>query len=416
MPRLSVRTQLALLTGTMASYLYRKTSRAGAGTVLGRTALALAPNALRELTGPLHVVLVSGTNGKTTTTRLIAAILAGEGGAVSNATGANMPAGIVNALAGRGRTARYSVLEVDERYLPGLRDETRADTVVLLNLSRDQLDRSPETFLIAKRWREALGRAPRTTVVANCNDAQVCWAASAARHVVWVAVEGRWERDSRWCPACRGLLDHPPGGAWRCDGCGLERPAPDWALVGDRLVSGRTDEATAIGLALPGRINVSNAAMALATAASLGVAPAAGSVRLRDVRSVAGRYEIVDVAGRRVRLLLAKNPASWAETFCVVRGAAAVLLVLNARQLDGRDTSWIWDVDFAALRGSAVFVAGERHLDLAVRLDLNGIAFTVVSSLREACAAAPPGLLEVVANYTGFLDLVRAIREEAVGA
>ncbi|MFG2006134.1 MurT ligase domain-containing protein [Spirillospora sp. NPDC048911] len=376
-------------------------------------ALALAPDVLRKLSESLRVVLVSGTNGKTTTTRFIAAILSGEGGAVSNGTGANMPAGIVNALAERGR-ARYSVLEVDERYLPSLNDGISAETVVLLNLSRDQLDRNPETFLLARQWRDALERASRTTVVANCNDPQVCWAASAARRVVWVAVEGEWKGDSRWCPSCRGLLTQAQGGVWNCAYCELKRPVPDWVLCGDQLICARTMEATKISLALPGRINMSNAAMALVTGASLGVLPSVGSSRLRDVASVAGRYEIFEVWGRRVRLLLAKNPASWAETFSVLDGTSAVLLVLNARELDGRDTSWIWDVDFGALNRAELFLAGERHLDMAARLEMNGVSFRLVSSLREACELASPGILDVVANYTGFLELIKHLRLEAV--
>lgn len=375
----------------------------------GRVVLALAPGALRRLTAGKDVVIVSGTNGKTTTTRLIAEMLTEAGRVASNDTGANMPAGLVTAMISEWRFD-YAVLEVDERYLRTVCRQTSPKVVVLLNLSRDQLDRNPETAQVARSWRE-MSHEVRTTVVANCDDPQIYWAASSFPAAIWVAAGTAWPHDSWCCPSCGAALSRVADlGHWSCQGCTLARPRPHWRL-GTRSVTFTPEKTTlALKVGLPGRANLANAAMALAAATSLGHAPELMARRLERVRSIAGRYEVVRFLGRRVRLLLAKNPASWGETFETISTSAAVLIVLNARVLDGRDTSWIWDVDFRELRGQAVYISGERRHDLAVRLDVADVEFKIVSSLEEACRLAPLGLLDMVANYTAFLDLVRELR------
>jgi UDP-N-acetylmuramyl tripeptide synthase len=159
-----------------------------------------------------------------------------------------------------------------------------------------------------------------------------------------------------------------------------------------------------VHLQLPGTVNVGNAATALAVAAQFGVRPADAVKRLGAVTSVAGRYAQVERDGRLIRLLLAKNPASWLEAFDMAE-AAPTLLSINARDPDGLDTSWLFDVDFAPLRGRRVLITGDRAFDLAVRLQVNGVYFEHVTSFADAVAAVPPGRLEVIANYTAFQDI-----------
>jgi UDP-N-acetylmuramyl tripeptide synthase len=161
-------------------------------------------------------------------------------------------------------------------------------------------------------------------------------------------------------------------------------------------------------LALPGRFNVGNAAIALAAATSLGVDPEAALAAFAKVGDVDGRYIRTSVEGREARLLLGKNPASWTELMGLVADSSALLVtVLNARGADGRDPSWIWDVDFEDWAGRPVWVAGERRFDLAVRLDTAGLAVLGVSPdpLAAVAAAAPGQALDVVANYTAFQEL-----------
>jgi UDP-N-acetylmuramyl tripeptide synthase len=167
-----------------------------------------------------------------------------------------------------------------------------------------------------------------------------------------------------------------------------------------------------LGLALPGRANRSNAVMALAVASLFGADVDQALPELRKVVSVAGRYTSVQRRGRTVRLLLAKNPAGWLEAFDVIgvarTGIPPVLLAVNAQGPDGRDTSWLWDVDYRVLAGRPVLVTGERKVDLAVRLEADEIPFDLVDDIDAAIDAVPPGNLDVIANYTAFQQ-IRAI-------
>jgi UDP-N-acetylmuramyl tripeptide synthase len=174
-------------------------------------------------------------------------------------------------------------------------------------------------------------------------------------------------------------------------------------VVGGKVLdpSGHEHE---VKLALPGRVNVGNAATALAVAARFGVRPEDAAGRLGEVTSVAGRYAQVERDGRLIRLLLAKNPASWLEAFDMAEHAPTVLSV-NARGPDGLDTSWLFDVDFTPLRGRPVVVTGDRAYDLAVRLTVDQVRFTHAGTFADAMASVPPGRLEVIANYTAFQDI-----------
>jgi UDP-N-acetylmuramyl tripeptide synthase len=145
-------------------------------------------------------------------------------------------------------------------------------------------------------------------------------------------------------------------------------------------------------------------------AAAFGVHPQVALERRYAVQAVAGRYDVVTFQQRELRLLLAKNPAGWLETFSLIDAPPApVVLSVNARGADGTDTSWLWDVDYGRLAGHPILVIGDRKLDLAVRLEVAGVQFRVCQDLDEAVAAAPAGRIEVIANYTAFQDLRRRV-------
>lgn len=399
MGKLPVRAQLATALGGAAATLSRWTGQGDGSVIGGQIALRLEPALLARLARDRKLVLVTGTNGKTTTTRLITAALREAGDVATNAFGANMPTGHVTALA-QNRDAPYAVLEVDEKYVPLVLGETGAAVVVLLNLSRDQMDRAAETWLLAQRWREALAGAD-THVVANADDPLVAWGAGSARSVTWVSAGQYWRDDSWCCPECGSHLFRDDV-HWQCDKCGLARPEPAWRLDGDRAVDA-DGRGYRLELQLPGRANRANALIALAAAAALGVDVTRAAPRLHEVTSVAGRYTVVERDDRELRLLLAKNPAGWLEAFDVLASPPTpVVLSINAQGPDGRDTSWLWDVDYRAVAGRPVLVTGERRLDLAVRLDVAGVPFELVRDVDEATSRIPPGRLDVIANYTAF--------------
>jgi CobQ-like glutamine amidotransferase family enzyme/UDP-N-acetylmuramyl tripeptide synthase len=388
----------------------------GGGSVIGgRVGLLLEPHLLDVLATGRRVALVSGTNGKTTTTHLLAAALGGAQAVATSPAGANLPPGLAVALAASAPGVP-AVLEVDEAYLGPVATALRPEVVALLNLSRDQLDRVSEVRMVANRWRQTL-TSLRTTVVANADDPLVVWAAATAPTVIWVAAGLLWRGDAVGCPACDGRIvfadSHSdgagPGSAgWSC-ACGFARPDPDARLVGDELVTA-DGRRLALELLLPSRANRANAAMAAVAAAVLGVDGSDALASMATVSDVEGRYARVTHAGVAARLLLAKNPAGWAELLDLLDGGKdPVVIGINARVADGHDPSWLWDVAFERLAGRLVVATGERRRDLAVRLRYAGVAHATVADQLEALGACGASSVDYVGNYTAFQDLRRRL-------
>jgi UDP-N-acetylmuramyl tripeptide synthase len=363
-----------------------------------------------------RVVFVSATNGKTTTTKLLAAALRAARPVVTNASGANMPAGIVAALArppvGVPADA-VAVLEADETYLPGLLPLTDKPLLVLGNLTRDQLDRVGEVAMVARRWRTVFTATKGLSAVANADDPHVVWAANVIPDVTWVSVGQRWTADSAVCPACGSILRRDAAGHWSCPACGFRRPEVSWTMESEELV-GPDGERYSLDLQLPGAANQANAAMAVVAANILGVAPSVSLPALRTVASVGGRYQTVSLGGRQVRLLLGKNPAGWSEMFGMLSPAPApVVIAINARAADGKDPSWLWDVPFERLSDREVIATGDRRHDLAVRLMYADVPHTTVADpWRSGGLPFDAGLpdrpaLDAVGTYTAFRELLR---------
>ncbi len=402
-----MRSQLALVATRAVNATSRRLGR-GAGTVAGgRAGLAVDPLLLEHLSLSRQIALVTGTNGKTTTTRLLTVAL-GEG-VISNETGSNMPPGHVAALAGD-RSAAQAVLEVDEIYLPRVLAATRAGCVVLLNLSRDQLDRTNEVRMVAGRWRAALAAAPHTTVVANADDPLVVWGAGAAAHVKWVGAGLGWRLDAIGCPSCDGRIAFSDDGTWACaTGCGFVRPEPvAWLDDGvGRWADGRSH---AISLRLPGRFNQANALMAAVAASVQGIDSEQALMAMAEVEEVAGRFTTRVFGPTQARLMLAKNPAGWSELLGLVgRGSGPLVVSINARIADGADPSWLWDVPFETLAGRRVVATGDRCRDLSVRLQYAGVDHTMEPDPVAAIATAGAdegGVVDVIGNYTAFGDLL----------
>lgn len=399
-----------------------KLANMGSGSVIGgRVSLALDRDLLAELAHGREVALVSATNGKTTTTHLLATALSRHGPVASNDLGANMPPGIVAAL-GEADPAARAVLEVDERWLPQVMRSVGPATVLVLNLSRDQLDRSHEVRKIADTWRDALRDIPSTCVVANADDPLVVWAAGAAPNVIWVGTAAHWTSDAGGCPSCGSRIEFVastgPGGpadSWHCTRCPFAKPDPDWWLISEEGASSRSVVAHRDGtrlpldLSLPGRVNAANAAMVIAAAVSMGADPHRSVTALNTVTDVAGRYRVAPVAGTQVRMLLAKNPAGWQEAIDMLGPPPRPLVAsINARIADGRDPSWLWDVPFERLTGRFVVALGERRHDLAVRLRYAEVDHAIADNLTDAVALAAEhhgaSHVDLIANYTAFQD------------
>ncbi|MGH9115478.1 MAG: MurT ligase domain-containing protein [Acidimicrobiales bacterium] len=400
--RLPARTRVAAALGSAVSAASLGLGQGGGSVIGGRAILAVDPDALARLAALHPVALVSGTNGKTTTTTMVRSALATAGPVVTNVLGANLPPGLAAALAA-GPPGAPAALEVDEAWLGRVVAVAEPRAVALLNLSRDQLDRNNEVRQLAQSWRRTFESRQATVVVANADDPLVAWGAGLAPHVRWVGAGQPWTDDACGCPACGGRIrfDDRDGG-WACEGCDLRRPPLTVRLDGDTLV-GPGDSRVELCLALPGRANRANAAMALTVAAVLGAEPATAASAVCALREVVGRYAVVQAGRARARLLLAKNPAGWLEVFDVLRPAPVpVVVAINARVADGKDPSWLWDVPFERLRGRLVVASGERSRDLAVRLHYAGVEHVREPDPVAAIEAAGATEVDVVANYTSF--------------
>ncbi|NLT30881.1 MAG: DUF1727 domain-containing protein [Propionibacterium sp.] len=384
--------------------------------------MRLDPGALGKLLGGRRVLAVSGTNGKTTTTHFLAAAIRaglgpGAGRVVSNADGANLHHGIASALGEQPR-ADVAVLEVDERVVADVLRLGRPEVLVLLNFSRDQLDRHHEIKALARSWRDALAQmgADGPVVVANAEEPLVVWAARPAREVIWVDTQSTWSQDAALCPECGSLLtrtdpeqagDSVIPGHWECTGCDLAEPPAQVRVSGDRIID-RQGRELPTDLQVPGKFNIGNAACALAAAEVFGVDSVTALSGMRTVTAPAGRFSVTTIAGTPARLMLSKNPAGWAESLPLAT-TDPLVLAIDAVAADGKDLSWLWDVEFEQLRGRTVVCTGPRAADLAVRLSYAGVAHEVIHDLSAAfrsVAGKVDGPVDVVSTYTPFQRLL----------
>lgn len=424
-PIKTLRARAATIAADAATWASKKTGRGAGGMIGGLIAGVIDPNLMANLATPHRpTVLVTGTNGKSTTTRMLAGAVRTATTVATNEGGDNMDAGVISALlAGRDRNA--VVLEVDELHVPNIANTLDADVLVLLNLSRDQLDRVGEINKIERTLRACAEQRPGMTIIANCDDVQVTSVAWDSPNVHWVSAGAGWAGDSTSCPRTGGHIiqdrdEHGRLQDWRAvkrlpNGEEFRRPTPEWTITPEGLL---TPEGALepLQLTLPGDANRGNAAQAIAAAEALGIGVTRSSAiaAVSAVDNVAGRYSTVHYGEHEVHLMLAKNPAGWQEALSMVdRTADALVISVNGQVADGQDLSWLWDVRFENFDTIPVVAAGERGTDLAVRLGYAGVEHTLVKDTLAAIASCPAGRVEVLANYTAFRDLKRALDREA---
>lgn len=420
-----MRDAAAIAAGRLTAVTSRALRLGGGTTLPGRLAVAVAPGIIQRLTARLAhgVVLISGTNGKTTTSRLLGGVFDAAGlVAIHNRAGANLMGGIASALVEHATlTGRpqgdVGLFEVDEATLPLAVEATRPRAVCLLNLFRDQLDRHGEIDIVAERWRRALSLLRDNAIVAfNADDPLVADVGRAfkGRTVAFgldAAPDAAGVRtlehaaDSRYCYTCGRPYEYTlvtlgHMGHYHCPQCETARPAAEVSARDVRLhgADGATltidhGEATvSVSTNLPGLYNVYNVTAAAAAALSLGVAPETVGRGIMATAPAFGRGERVMIDGREALLLLAKNPAGFNEvlrTVLMAEEAPVVLIAINDLIADGRDISWLWDVDFEMLaaRARAVVVTGLRAEDMALRLKYAGVDGGRVAVEREGTQA-----------------------------
>lgn len=447
-----MRPRLPLAAGVVAARAAGRLSRlartGGGTTVPGKVLTFLSPDAVERLSArlPLGSALISATNGKTTTAAMVAEILERRVRLAHNSAGANLLSGVASSLL-RAEDAELGLFEVDEAALPDVARRVRPRAMCLGNLFRDQLDRYGELELVAERWREAVGGlGPETVLVVNGDDPQVGdLARERAGTVVFGLDDPRRSApalphaaDSKWCLRCGTPYEYSSAyvghlGAYRCPACGHARPQLDLVgrdielhgleAVSFDLVDG-DEPPVRIRLNLPGLYNVYNALAAAALARALGASRDEIAEGLERFTAAFGRFERLPMGDRTVLMLLVKNPAGANEIVrTLVAGGAPRLAViaLNDGIADGRDVSWIWDVDFEPLleRLEHVVVAGDRAAELALRFKYAGFDDGAIDVVPELGRALDRGLeltpagteLVVVPTYTAMLALRGIVTE-----
>ncbi len=445
-----MRLTLEIALARAAGRLSRLAARGGGTTLPGKILATLDPEALGTLAArlPAGTALVSATNGKTTTTAMVAQILAPSRRLAHNRAGANLVSGVASTLL-YARGAELGLFEVDEGAFPELARRLSPRAVCLGNLFRDQLDRYGELELIADRWRTAVSELdPSTEIVLNADDPLL---ASLARDRAGALAFGlddpsvARERlphaaDSKYCLACGTPYVYAASyvghlGDFRCPNCGNSRPSLDVAARNVRLegLEGSSfDLVTAGGsrrieVGLPGLYNVYNAlaagSLALALCASLDEI----QTGLSRFRAAFGRFERIAVGDRGVLMLLVKNPAGANEairTLLEGEPPQVAVVALNDEIADGRDVSWIWDVDFEPLLGGLerLVATGGRAEELALRAKYGGLSADRIEVVRDLGSALDRGLeltsaggeLVVLPTYTAMLALRRIAGERGL--
>jgi UDP-N-acetylmuramyl tripeptide synthase len=425
-----LRLGLAVLTAKTVTFLVRSL-RLGAASVLpGEIAHRIQPQLLQLLSCQVKrgVILIAGTNGKTTTSLLLRTMLERQGWRVAhNATGANLENGLITALLGNTNpigqlNADYAILEVDENVVPRVLAPIQPRIVLCLNLFRDQLDRYGEVDTISRRWGQAIASLPpETIIVANADDPTLSYMGQQLTQQVLFFGLSEPEQyldeiphaaDSIYCPSCGNPLAYQGVylshlGDYDCPNCGFHK--------GQLAINSQEYPQILIGL-----YNKYNTLAAVLAAQQLGVDEVTIRDTISNFQAAFGRAEELEVNGKRVRILLSKNPVGMNETIRAVNqaGGQTNLLVLNDRIPDGTDVSWIWDVDTEKLveRGGTLVVSGDRVYDMALRLrysqpDYNqGLQLIVKEDLREAIATAlehTPAheTLHIVPTYSAMLEV-----------
>jgi lipid II isoglutaminyl synthase (glutamine-hydrolysing) len=433
---------LEIAAARAAAGLSRLTGRGGGTTVPGKLLWKLDPGAIDRLARrlPAGSVLISATNGKTTTAAMAAEILRPRFALAHNDSGANLVSGVASTLlAAHG--AELGLFEADEGALTEVAARVHPRVVCLGNLFRDQLDRYGELELVAERWRAAVAALPAASeLVVNGDDPQVGELARVRTATVYGVDDPRHARaslqhaaDSKYCVSCGTPYEYAAAyvghlGDYRCPACGHARPPLDVAARAievhglERIEFDlATPEGTArVRLRLPGLYNVYNALGAAALARALGTPLAEIVAGLERFSAAFGRFERIEADGTRVLVLLIKNPAGANEAVrTLVDGGPppVVLLALNDEIADGKDVSWIWDVDFEPLleRVSTIVVSGGRAAELALRCTYAGFPEERLEVEPDLERALDRGLalageeLVVLPTYTAMLTLRRVL-------
>ncbi len=415
-----------ILFGKLLSKAIISLNLGGGATWPGHIALSINPKFIRQTlkSSKTKIILIAGTNGKTTTSALIEHILKENANStLHNSSGANLLNGIASAIIlGSnifGKIEKdYSILEVDENSLPLALEEFTPNIIVLLNLFRDQLDRYGEVNTIAQNWQRAIEKLPLKTVfILNANDPTIAFLGNKRKNIFYFGLNEKsslkspqsWA-DSVFCPICSSSLSFSNVyfshiGSWSCENCDNKTPNPDLSYS---------------FYPLAGVYNKLNTLAAVLTARKLNIDQKNIDKALKTFAPVFGRQEKIKINNKSIQILLSKNPTGFNQSLDTVKNAKSLLLALNDRIPDGRDISWIWDVDFKKHSKSfkSVIVAGDRAYELGIRLKYASFKnFEIEQNLTKAIQKSlnkTKNTLYVLPTYSAMLDIRKILTGKSI--
>ncbi len=446
-----VQTVLSVAACKLTRFILRKTGKGGTA-VPGIVAMKVSKNILAAVSDGMEIVVVTGTNGKTTSCNMVEhAITNGGKECLLNKSGANLLHGIASDLicnatwTGRPKT-HYAVLECDEAALKQLVPFISPKAIVVTNLFSDQVDRYGGVQNTLKEVKEGVKRSPKSILVLNAEDPlSASLALDVPNKVTWyglepsVGVQGNVDlTDAGTCPKCGGAYEYDYHvyahlGGFSCPKCGYKRQTPDVAVTSiDKVsangstihlkVNGKTQE---VHVALPAVYNIYNAAAAVAAAKAMNLSVPAAIDSLSSVKSSFGRLETFDLKGNRLQMILVKNPAGCNQAFSYITGfdeEFTAVLCLNNRTGDGHDISWINDTDYEKLCSDPhvkkIYVAGDCAKELSERLtkagageDLQEVVTDYQELLKKLLKETYP--IYALPNYTSMMELRQVLNQEA---
>lgn len=437
MRKISIKTIISILSAKFTLFL-TKTILKGGTTFPGRVALKIDKNILSKISKGYKVILVTGTNGKTTTTSMIYNIIKESGHPViTNNTGANLFPGIVTTFVdsfkfGSKVKDNYAVIEVDEANLKYITEYITPEVITVTNLFRDQLDRYGEVYTTLNKILEGIYNVPETTLILN-GDESLLGKLDLKNPVHFYGFDKavndnktiEINADAKFCKFCKtpyeyNFVTYNHLGDFYCPNCGYKRSDLMYAVTD--IIDINADKSTVkfndleVSINQSGTYNIYNGLCAYSIAKELGIADSAIKKSLENQSSSFGRQETINIEGKDVKIFLVKNPAGYnqsLDTICLNKEKFAAAFLLNDNYADGQDVSWIWDVDFEKLTETnidEVYISGLRAYDMAVRLKTAGLnpnKFVIeeqYEALTEAIKNGRCDKLYILATYTAMIN------------
>lgn len=421
----------SIIIGQIISKISKLLNLGSGSTWPGHFALKFDKNIVRKILKKnpnLKVILIAGTNGKTTTTKALSHILKSQGVlTITNSSGANLLNGLASILVLKssilGNLKEEALLfEVDENSLSSvLKQISNPDGIILLDLFRDQLDRYGEITKISDNWKKEIEKLDKKTlVVANADDPRIAFIAMSSQNKAFFSISEKFKTeeklshavDSTSCPNCQHNLSftkisYSHLGNYTCPNCNFKNPKSKTFDIKTKL---------------SGTYNLYNLSAAILTIEKIFEIKQSEIIEnLKNFEPAFGRQEKVSIEGKNILILLSKNPTGFNESLKVAledsdKKASSILLILNDRIPDGHDISWIWDVDFEMLKKEKIdiFVSGDRAYDLANRLDFADIKHTAFEDFEKAYKSSlkqtpDKKTLAILPTYSAMLEIRKEI-------